>query len=536
MKILKYNKLKTIFLGLLTSISLVSCTEDNVINLTPYNQIDENIAFNTKENIILSVNGMYQAAQIGLYNNTGTSQSGRGYPFGAAYFQQNDMRGEDMVNTASFYAITYTNTWDPSGALNTVYYWVDTYRLINRTNLVIEGVTKAIEKGIISEAEGKDYIGQALFFRAFSHYELLNFFSRPYKFTAGATHPGVPYRLKASNSVSTIEENINLGRGTVAENYTQLISDLDTAENYLFSKTTKSTKNGIVYVSKEAAIALKTRVYLSKGDYPNVITEANKLNGKYTLTTDPNAPFTSENNYSSNLALPSNYNNTESIFSLENSPTNNPGVNGALASQYKGRKLIAISPVIWNEPMWLANDKRRGSSLVLNSSGVLFTNKYKDTSTLTDASPLLRYAEVLLNRAEAKARLDDPTYLTDLNTVRNRSLANPTTEQYSAFANKTDAVKAILFERRVEFLGEGQRWNTIHRLQHDDIAPTSGIPAKYKNGSLPVAADYNIGAPYVFKAGDVLALPYSDYRYLWPIPTLEIASNPTLAAQQNPNW
>ena len=520
MKLIKYNKISGVFLGLFfITLLLNSCNEENVINLEPYNQISENVAFDTKENIVLSVNGMYQSAQVGLYNGTG-----RGYPFGAAYFEQNDMRGEDMVNTASFYAITYTNTWDPSGALNTVYYWIDTYRLVNRANLVIDGVTKAIAKGTISEAEGKDYIGQALFFRAFSHYELLNFFARPYKFTSGATHPGVPYRLKPSNSVATIEENSTLGRGTVAENYTQLLSDLDTAESYMVSKTTKSAKNAIVYVSKEAAIALKTRVYLSKGDFPKVITEADKLNGKYSLTADPNTPFSN------------NYGNTESIFSLENSATNNPGVNGALASQYNGRRLIAISPVIWNQGDWLATDKRRGSNLVLSVSGVLFSNKYKDTSTLSDASPLLRYAEVFLNRAEAKARLNDNTYLADLNAVRNRSLANPTTEQYSAFANKTDAVKAVLLERRIEFLAEGLRWNTIHRLQHDDIAPINGVPQKYKNGANPVAADYKIGIPYVFKTGDVASLAYTDYRFVWPLPTLETSANPTLAAQQNPGW
>ena len=113
------------------------------------------------------------------------------------------------------------------------------------------------------------------------------------------------------------------------------------------SKTTRSAKNAIVYATKEAAIALKTRVYLSKADYPKVISEANKLNGLYTLTPDPNTPFAN------------NYGNTESIFSLENSATNNPSVNGALASQYNGRGLIAISPIIWNQPAWLASDKRR---------------------------------------------------------------------------------------------------------------------------------------------------------------------------------
>lgn len=514
-------------------LALSSCNEENILNLEPYNQASEDGAFSTKENVILSVNGMYQAAQVGQYNNATPSQSGRGYPFGAAYFQQNDMRGEDMVNTAAFYAVTYVGTWDPAGALNTVYYWIDTYRLIARANLVIEGVKKAVSNGVLTEAEGNDYIGQALFFRAFSHYELLNFFARPYKHTADASHLGIPYRTVASTSIATAAENEKLPRGTVAANYAQLLKDLNDAENFMYSKTQRGTaKAAIVYATKEAAIALKTRVYLSKGDYASVITEANKLDGRYTLTADPNTPFAN------------NYGNSESIFSLENSATNNPSVNGALASQYLGRSMIAISPIIWNNAGWLATDKRRTEggwinfkrNAVTNAITGYYINKYKDTSTLTDASPLLRYSEVLLNRAEAKARLDNPTYLADLNAVRNRSLANPSIEAYTAFANKTLAVNAILLERRIEFLGEGLRWNTIHRLQQDDIAPSSGIPAKYKNGAPPVLADYKIGTPYVIKSGDVTAIPYSDYRYVWPIPTLETSANPTLAAQQNPGY
>ncbi len=522
---IKYIKTKKYFLSLaVAALTLSSCNRDNIMELQPYNQISEDVAFSSKENIVLSVNGMYQSAQIGQYNNANPSSAGRGYPFGAAYYQQNDMRGEDMVNTASFYAVTYTGTWDPSGSLNTVYYWIDTYRLINRANLVIEGVNKAIANGVISETEGNDYVGQALFFRAFSHYELLNFFARPYKHTADASHLGVPYRLKPSNSLATIEENASLPRGTVAANYTQLLADLDQAETLMTSKTTRSVKNAIVYACKEAAIALKTRVYLSKSDFPKVITEANKLDGLYSLTADPNTPFAN------------NYGNSESIFSLENSATNNPSVNGALASQYNGRGLIAISPVIWNQPSWLATDKRRSASMVRDGAGVLYTNKYKDTSTLTDASPLLRYSEVLLNRAEAKARLGDATYLADLNTVRNRSLANPATEQYTAFGSATAAVNAVLLERRIEFLAEGLRWNTIHRLQQDNLTPTSGIPQKYRNGQNPTPSDYQIGVPYVYKSTDVPAIPYADHKYVWPIPTLETSANPVLAAQQNPGY
>jgi hypothetical protein len=65
---------------------------------------------------------------------------------GAAFVQQGDNRGEDVVN-CSFYQLTYQSNYD-QGTANNTYYWVDGYRLINRCNLVIEGVTKV--DGIIS--------------------------------------------------------------------------------------------------------------------------------------------------------------------------------------------------------------------------------------------------------------------------------------------------------------------------------------------------------------------------------------------------
>ncbi len=517
----KVLNIKRFFVATAIASALVSCSEENVIELEPYNQLSENTAFTTPSAINLSLNGVYQAAQMGYYDN-----GPRGYPFGAAYFQQNDMRGEDMVNTAAFYAYTYTGTWDASGTVNNIHYWLDSYRLINRANLVIEGVTKAVETNVVTSEVGNDYIGQCLFWRAFTHFELLRQFARPYNDTSGATHMGVPYRVKGTSSLTTIEENSQQGRGTVGDNYAQVLADLNDAEAKLFSKSNRGTvKLGISYITKEAAIALKVKVYLAMRKWSEVVTEANKLNGKYTLTAASGGVFSA------------NFANTESILSLENTANNNPGVNGAIGSQYLGRQLIAISPVLWNDPEWLADDKRRAMDDMVKKEGTaLFTFKYKDPTTRTDASPLLRYAEVLLSRAEAKARLGDATYLADLNAVRNRSLASPATQAYTAFASPTLAVKAIIKERRIELLAEGNRWGDIHRLQKDDLAPVAGIPAKYASGAAPKAADYVIGTPYVFKPADVQPIAYDNYVFLWPIPTREVSANPVLAGQQNPGW
>lgn len=509
-----YAKWVLIIPVLVMGIIVSSCNKD-IIELEPFTSVSETAAFSTPSLIQLSVNGMYNAAAIGLYNGTG-----RGYPFGAAHIQQGDNRGEDVVNIATFYQLTYTATYSTTTA-NNVYMWLDTYRLINRANIVIDGVTKAVANGTITATVGDDYIGQALFFRAIAHMELLVHFSKPYKFTSGATHPGVPYRAVPYTTQENVDAGTLQGRNTVKECYDFIIKDLDEAETKLLSKS------AITRASKEAAIAMKTRAYQHMGDWDKVITEGAKLTG-FTLTASPNGPFANS------------YSNTESIFSMLQSATNNPGVNAALASQYKRRLLVCLSPIIWRDAEWLQDDKRRTEGeLVFKSSGVVFTNKYKDDVNNTDAAPVIRYAEVLLNMAEAYARKSTPDLtnaLAKLNIVRNRSLANPTTQAHTSttLSTQTLMVNAILKERRIEFAMEGLRWPDIHRLQHETIGGISGIPAKLANGS-PGAAAFTLGTPYTGALGTT-AIPYSDFRFLWPIPQVEVDANPTLAAEQNPGW
>jgi len=204
----------------------------------------------------------------------------------------------------------------------------------------------------------------------------------------------------------------------------------------------------------------------------------------------------------------------------------------------KNRALVNISPIIWRNPNWLADDKRREEGvMVVTVSGRKYTNKYSDVTNLTDAAPVIRYAEVVLNMAEANARLATPdlvTSLTLLNSVRNRALAVPATQAYTAATLNSPAtlVPAILIERRIEFLMEGRRWSDIHRLQGDDIAPINGIPGKLANAA-PAAALYTLGTPYTGPYG-VPALPFSDYKFIWPIPQIEMNTNQGLI--QNPNW
>lgn len=520
-EIIHLKKLVLIPVFLMT-LFILSC--EKIIDLQPYSSISETTAYSTASLVDLSVVGMYNGAQRGYYPANGT---GRGYPFGAAFVEQGDCRGEDVVNLQAFYQITYEGTYTTLSANNEAY-WSDTYRLINRCNMVIDGVTGAIANKVITEAVGNQYLGEAYFMRAISHLELLFHFARPYKETSDASHPGVPYRTKSYTTQTAIDDGTTQSRNTVAECYAKILDDLNFAETNLPGKSGRTGNLKIVRATKGAAIAFKTRVYQHMWDWNNVILEAQKLIALpaadgYSLSATPDGVFLN------------NYGNNESIFSMENSATNNPTTNGSLPQMFsgKGRALICISPIIWRNPGWLADDKRRGASMTYTFTGMVFTDKYKDVVNFTDAAPVMRHAEVLLNLAEAYARRNDAGDLTlalnYLNQVRNRALANPATQAYTAasFPDNTSLINAILLERRIEFCCEGRRWPDLHRLMLD-------IPAKLSNSNPPASA-FTLGTPYSGPYG-VVSVPYANYKFLWPIPQIEINANPTLAAEQNPGW
>lgn len=490
---------------------LFVATACEVTDTAPANRIPEEVAFSDAARVQATVIGVYEAAQQGFY--LGAVQ--RGYPFGAASTEQGDMKGEDMYNDQLFYEITYTNAWTPTTANNNGM-WISLYRLINRINTVLEGIKRAETAGAITASQSSAYQGEMLFLRALSHHELLIHFSRPYSDDPSAA--GVPYRTFAIDDAGKVPAGLEVARGTVDEGYTKLLQDLDQAEQLL------PTTGGPFRATKGAAIALKTRVKLHKQDWAGVITEYNKISTTYALTATPDGPFAGAGTSS------------ENIFSLQHSAASNPGVNGALVSMYGnpalgGRGLVKISPVIWKSSFWVTGDLRRTTLTTQNNAGI-YTSKYKKYGVYDDPTPLVRYAEVVLNTAEAFARQGDlNNAITLLNTVRDRALpgGTPSHDLASLGGNQAGVLQGIFDERRIEFLAEGKRWSDIHRLSGEGLM--NGIPTKAQSRSVTAIAQYstaNVNLDH--------ALPYSSNLFIWPIPLDELLTNPTLANQQNPGY
>ncbi len=521
------------------ALALAGCKK--AVDLAPYTSVPASEAFSSASKCQTTLYGIYDAAQSGAY----TDGSLRGYPFGAANIEQGDCRGEDVINIAAFFQITYQATYN-STSPNIEGHWNGLYALINKANDGIDGFRQAGTSAILTPAVALQYEAECRFLRALSHHELMIMWARPYRDGNGGL-VGVPYRDFAVKTVADANAIRNLPRALSDTVYRRILRDLDFCETNLTAAPVISSDRP-VRASRAAAIALKMRVKLHMGDWAGVIAEGNKLIpavvtpltpsgftspiGGYALTASPDGPFAS------------NATNLESIFSVRNNNIDAPNVNGGLAAMYgaanlSGRGLVAVSPAIWNNSGWRCDDLRRTllytSGTNANSGISIFTTKYRDYVTRSDYAPQIRYAEVLLMQAEAEARNSgtvNARAIDLLNCVRNRSIPTPATNQYVAanFANANALIAAILLERRIEFLLEGKRWADISRLSQDAAFTTNGIPAKYTNGSQG-AALYNCGGAITLGQA---AIPYADYRFLWPIPNPEIVSNPIVT--QNPGY
>ena len=556
-KILKTMKNKLIIKAFAIAVLIMGVSCQDLLDLEPQTSLSDATAFATPERVALTVAGVYDAAQSGTYAGGAV----RGYPFGAAHVEQGDNRGEDVVNTQAFYLITYNSTYTPATA-NNDWHFQTLFRLVNRVNVVLAGLETAVPSGTMTQAVIDGYKGECRFLRALAYHELLKFFCRPFSDNPDAANGGMPYRTTPVTSASTAEAAVSQERGTVRETYNLLVADLDFAESVL-PETRTPVGLKISRATKAAAIALKTRVYLHMGDWAKVVTEGNKIAPQATAPfSSPFGGFNLPANPYAAFSAGGSKNNTESIWSIENSEADNASVNGALPAMYStsaaptaGRALVAISPIIWNQSWFLSTDIRKSATFVsfdenpagtTGGKGGYFTKKYTDVTGRSDNAPHLRYAEVLLNMAEAIQRQSgtpDARAFAMYNAVRSRAVADPATDEITDFATGDDLVQAILNERRIEFLCEGHRWGDIHRLAQDATFNTwgGGIPTKV-SALLTNYRPHYTGDPATTDAllatasNTHPAIPYSDFRFLWPIPNSEIVLNPTLAAQQNPGW
>ncbi len=134
--------------------------------------------------------------------------------------------------------------------------------------------------------------------------------------------------------------------------------------------------------------------------------------------------------------------------------------------------------------------------------------------------PLIRYAEVLLNYAEARNEwLDHPDQQVydAVEAVRQRAGLDP--YELAPGLSQSAMRKIIHHERRVELAFEGHRFWDVRRWK---IADSTGN--QLLHGTAPVKK----GSKLTYETIPVRQRFFSEKMYLWPIPESEIAKSPDL--------
>lgn len=473
--------------GLLT-LATFGCSDER-LNPVPKTDISNTVAFDTPTRVLLQVNNLYDYTKAGGF-------------LGGRVQIHSDIRANDFINRTNN-GVTGLLVWNhtvteqsQNDVINT---WGFGYSAINQINVFLNGLTTNTSKFVAPAfpanfaATALNYQGEARFLRALCYYHLLQFYARPFA-DGNGSKPGLPLRLIGE----TNNNNNALARSIVAQVYDQILLDLKFAEDNL--PLVPAAGTALTRAHRNTAIALRTRVLLTMGRYADVITEANKI-------VPAAAPFVAPTGVahalSPSLTAVFAGGTTENILSFPFTAQDAPGVQNQLAFYFLppplGNGEYSLNPGaggILNDTRWAATDTRR-TTFVQVVGTESYLRKYPTGTPYTDPAPVIRYAEVLLNLAEARVRSTntvDPQALALLNAVRGRS--NGSVYTAASFASSGAMADAILLERRIEFLGEGLRNTDLLRL----LQP---IPGKASVG----------------------AVNTTDALYIWPIPNTELAAN-----------
>lgn len=455
--------MKKIVPGLLTAVLLLGGLEscNNKLNVQPTSSIDAAQAFTNSSDVQAALVGCYAGLQsINLYGGywqflTDLLGDDGSETFVGTFSQPQEAQRKTLLITNSQVSAT----------------WLSAYDVINRTNNVLANLSKLDTQGQQASVEG-----EARFIRALVYFDLVRTFGRAYNDGTPASNPGVPLVLTPTLSVA---DALPVTRNTVAEVYTQVISDLTTAE----ARLTTSSGLNTFSASRYACAGLLARVYMQQGNYAAAAAAANRaiagsfrLNGYY----GDNFGYNPTTNSTSQLVP----NTTEDIFTVQISAQSGTNQLNTFYSRTR-RADVNINAQFLSQ--FESGDARR--TLYLASAGATYTLKYDG---LYGNIKLMRLAEMLLTRAEANLRAGTSVGaapLADVNTIRARAglgaLASVTLDQ-------------VLKERRLELAFEGFRLGDLKRTQGSATDP---------NG---------------------VAIAWNSPRLVFPIPLREINANPNL--------
>ena len=563
------KKLIYILLSVAAMVSISSCNDDFLDRMPKDEMTDDNF-WQTEEHLVQVAN-TFTAALQGKYWLNITEIMADSAPWAV---------------TTAFRTIGAGNFTTETSQINSL--WVTAYTGIGRVNYFLNNYHRAES---VKEEVRERYAAEAYFYRAYNYWVLTSYFG------------DVPY---ITTELSVESPDVYRGRDprkTVIENVTKDLEDhYKNLPEYIPAASAEFGR-----VSQCAALALLSRIYLYNGMYEEAADAAERAmaNSYHALysTGNPDEDYVNLFNYTGRasrnasnketlLAFVYNYDLGEAARQSHNLsrecwvpgdyarfvPTNSmieayltkdgqiwdPSTVDTYEDVFKDRDPRMVQSILAPNTPWeggksgdllSTDDKIYTYPLLTNNKTAAMTysgyymRKYVEPSTVKyvghDDNDLvmLRYAEVLLNYAEAKEMLGQLTQA-DLDKTINllRDRVGMVHMELSNLPAGSDIRTEIQRERRIELFFEGHRYFDIIRWKQGHILGEDllGVNKRWLDQSR-LAVDLDKDLTWKTKDGQQYLLIETgrtfnpDKHYLLPIPFKQMQLNPNLAPQ-NPGW
>lgn len=480
------------------------------------------------------------------------------YYFGNEALSDNGYVAGTGFNSVSLVA---AGSYDPSNArVNSE--WGYRYGAIRKCNIVLENIDKV---PAMDEALKRRIIAEARFIRAYSYFELTDWFG------------DVPF----FTTLISVDESKTIARtaqGTVIDFILTELSEIraDLPTNIQYAEKDRGR------ITRGAAIALSAKVKLKKEDWNGVKNECELLinsteNGTYGLVGNYENLFKVSGEFNNEVILDLQYGGGRT-FTTQRSflpqtvallrstlvPTQDL-VDDYIMLNGKGIKETGSGynendPYTSRDPRMNATILHHGSTITdfegnvqtiltqpgsvpstnsvddqgASPTGYYFWKHYDVTAPNYQSGlnlPLIRYADVLLMYAEAMSELgalDADVWNKTIRALRIRAkFTDAGATEFPATALQPQLTEIVRRERRAELAFEGVRAFDIRRWKISEVVmskPVRGI--KVTSGAFN--KDPN---GYIIVENRRFENPK---HYLWPVPTFERDQNKNLG--QNPDW
>lgn len=446
----KLNKIKNTLYGVAVgSMLLVGCSKE--LQKDPTGRIAPSTVFATVENAYAAINGMHRL----MYSQWHSNQAAGGQSGNMLYME---VLGDDFVMTGAANGwfnsehkwLSHRNATASILTFNYGFY----YALIGNANEIIANIDDAVGSN-----QDKNFIkAQALSYRAWSYYQMIQLFAKRY--VKGGDNSSLGLSLILEKTIGAVPRN------TVEEVYAQINKDVDDAIVLFADAKARPNKS---HLNLNVAKGIKARVALTQQNYEDAAKFAKEARQGFTLMTG--------NQYVDSFV---SLGNPEWMWGIEHredqptyfysfyayvgnfSSTNTRGNPKAINSLLYAK----ISDTDVRKKLWDPTGEQPGFPVA--ASGVkmpYMTRKFTMPNPANSNADLMfmRAAEMYLIEAEALARLggsreaEAKQVLFDF--VKTRDNA------YTLSANTGAAlIEEILTHRRVELWGEGFRFYDLKRL------------------------------------------------------------------------